>query len=122
MAFVAANVVSQFTQLSLTHFACSRHRRQQSHALPRAFPAAGPHTPKGWNVLDAAVVLLGLLEQVGLGNFTALRAVRVLRPLRAVTKIRGLRVSALAFAAAARLVTYDVTSCRAASMACGCVR
>jgi hypothetical protein len=45
-------------------------------------------------VLDAAVVLLGLLEQAGLGNYTALRAVRVLRPLRTVTKIRGLRVGA----------------------------
>lgn len=37
-------------------------------------------------------MLLGALEQAGLGNYTALRAVRVLRPLRTVTRIRGLRV------------------------------
>jgi len=55
--------------------------------------APGTYFRDGWNVVDATVVLLGLIEQLGLGNYTALRALRVLRPLRTVTKIPGLRVS-----------------------------
>ena len=46
----------------------------------------------GWNALDCVVVLLGYLDFVNLGNFTAIRTVRVLRPLRTITKIQGMKV------------------------------
>jgi len=45
----------------------------------------------GWNILDAAVVILGFIGLANIGNYSALRAVRVLRPLRTITKIKGLR-------------------------------
>lgn len=48
----------------------------------------------GWNVLDGAVVVLGYLDLFLAGSsVTALRTVRVLRPLRTITHIKGLRVS-----------------------------
>jgi hypothetical protein len=42
--------------------------------------------------MDAAVVLLGVLDATNVGSYTALRAVRVLRPLRTITRIEGLKV------------------------------
>ena len=48
----------------------------------------------GWNVLDFIVVMFGFLELVpSVGNYTVIRCARVLRPLRAITKIEALRVS-----------------------------
>ena len=43
--------------------------------------------------MDAVVVLLGCLDAINVGSYTALRAVRVLRPLRTITRVPGLRVS-----------------------------
>ena len=48
----------------------------------------------GWNVLDAVVVITGwvtLLSPSGV-NISALRSFKVLRPLRSMNKIRGMRV------------------------------
>lgn len=48
----------------------------------------------GWNVLDCAVALLGWVDIALPGDeYTILRSVRVLRPLRTITHIRGLKVS-----------------------------
>lgn len=44
--------------------------------------------------MDFCVVVLGFVDIFTSGNLTALRTVRVLRPLRAVTRIRGMRVRA----------------------------
>ena len=46
----------------------------------------------GWNVLDFVVVCVSILEFTSIGNFTVIRCARVLRPLRAITKIEALRV------------------------------
>lgn len=46
----------------------------------------------GWNVLDFTVVVLGIVDMFSSGNMTALRTIRVLRPLRTITRIRGMRV------------------------------
>ena len=43
-------------------------------------------------MLDFTVVTLGYMEFIGSGNYTAVRSVRVLRPLRAITKIEKMRV------------------------------
>lgn len=46
-----------------------------------------------WNALDAFVVFVSLLQLLpGMGNVSALRGVRVLRPLRSVSRIPGMRV------------------------------
>jgi hypothetical protein len=58
---------------------------------------AGPHTylHDAWNYLDFFIVIIGLLDFVpsgsGSGNLSALRSLRVMRPLRAVTKFPELR-------------------------------
>ncbi len=44
--------------------------------------------------MDFFIVCVSVLEFTSLGNFTAIRSVRVLRPLRTVTKIPQLRVRA----------------------------
>lgn len=38
------------------------------------------------------MVVFGFIEIIGLGNLTVVRSFRVLRPLRAITKIEALRV------------------------------
>ncbi len=44
-------------------------------------------------MIEFIVVVLGLVSFApGVGNYTAVRTVRVLRPLRAITKIQGMRV------------------------------
>ncbi len=46
-----------------------------------------------WNILDCAVVVLGWMDIALSGDeYTFLRTVRVLRPLRTITHIRGLKV------------------------------
>lgn len=49
-------------------------------------------SPAGWNQLDFLVVCVGFLEFTSFGNYTVIRCFRVLRPLRAITKIEALRV------------------------------
>ncbi|KAG2489238.1 hypothetical protein HYH03_012259 [Edaphochlamys debaryana] len=56
------------------------------------FMAPGCYLRDGWNVVDFVVVVLGFVDIFSSGNLTALRTVRVLRPLRAVTRISGMRV------------------------------
>ena len=47
----------------------------------------------GWNVLDFTVVIISLLSLVvSGGNLSALRVVRVLRPLRTLSILKGMRV------------------------------
>ena len=46
----------------------------------------------GWNVLDFFIVCISILEFTSIGNYTVIRCARVLRPLRAITKIQALRV------------------------------
>lgn len=47
----------------------------------------------GWNILDFIVVVLGYMEFAADGNYSAIRSVRVLRPLRLISQIEALRVS-----------------------------
>ncbi|GAX83897.1 hypothetical protein CEUSTIGMA_g11321.t1, partial [Chlamydomonas eustigma] len=51
----------------------------------------------GWNILDFIVVVMGILELTSFGNFTFVRCFRVLRPLRAITKIESLKIIVEAF-------------------------
>ena len=44
-------------------------------------------------MLDFAVIATGYLALGPLGNYTGIRAIRVLRPLRTVTKVEEMRVS-----------------------------
>ena len=47
----------------------------------------------GWNVLDFIVVVSGLLSTVpGIPNVSAFRTIRVLRPLRSLTVVPGMRL------------------------------
>ena len=47
----------------------------------------------GWNVLDFVVIVLGWVAfSPSVGNYSSLRAVRVLRSLRTITGIPGMRV------------------------------
>lgn len=56
---------------------------------------AAMYCTAGWNILDGTVVALGYVDVLMSGSsVTALRAVRVLRPLRTITHIKGLRVRA----------------------------
>lgn len=45
-----------------------------------------------WSILDFLVIALGYLELGSLGNYTAIRVVRALRPLRVIQKIEEMRV------------------------------
>jgi hypothetical protein len=47
---------------------------------------------RSWNILDFLVIALGYLELGSLGNYTAIRVVRALRPLRVIQKIDEMRV------------------------------
>jgi len=56
----------------------------------------GPHTylHDAWNYLDLAVVIVGVLDffpSDGSSNFSALRSMRVMRPLKLVTKYPDLK-------------------------------
>jgi hypothetical protein len=44
-------------------------------------------------VIDLVVVSLGYLDLVGNGNYTLIRSVRVLRPLRSINKIEEMKAS-----------------------------
>ena len=49
-----------------------------------------------WNWLDFVVVVVGWLTLTGAttGGMSALRSVRVLRPLRTITRVRGMKARA----------------------------
>eukprot|EP00793_Prasinoderma_coloniale_P003769 PRCOL_00003146-RA len=56
------------------------------------FLGKGAYLRDPWNVMDFLVVLLGIIASSGLiGNYTSIRTVRVLRPLRTLTSVEGLR-------------------------------
>ena len=56
-----------------------------------------PYIKDHWNKLDFFVVLLGFVALVpAAGNYTAIRALKVLRVLKAVTIIPGLKMMVLA--------------------------
>jgi len=52
----------------------------------------GTYIKDGWNKLDFVVVITGIMSWFGLGKISALRTCRLLRPLRSINKIDGLRV------------------------------
>ncbi|CAG9459996.1 unnamed protein product [Pedinophyceae sp. YPF-701] len=53
----------------------------------------GSYLRDAWNVIDFVVVVLGMLAFVpSFGNYTAIRVVRVFRPLRTITTVPGMRV------------------------------
>ena len=53
----------------------------------------GSYLRDPWNVIDFLVVVLGLIAfSPSVGNYTAIRTVRVLRPLRTITGVEGMRV------------------------------
>lgn len=48
---------------------------------------------EGWNILDAVIVLSSWVSQLlSDGSFSALRTFRVLRPLRTISRVRGMRI------------------------------
>ena len=49
------------------------------------------HSETSWNRLDFTVVILGIIAAMNLGNFSAIRTVRVLRPLRTLQGFAGMR-------------------------------
>ena len=52
----------------------------------------GSYLSDWWNRMDFTVVVLGLLAYLpGVGNFSGMRTVRVLRPLRTITGVSGMR-------------------------------
>ena len=87
-----------------------------------------------WNGLDCVIVLSGwfdlLYAQSGV-NLTALRAIRLLRPLRSVTRIQGMRVIFLSLVGSIKLLLssmalllffYVVASIAALQMYMGALR
>jgi len=55
----------------------------------------GPYFQDGWNILDFTCVMVGLLAFVpgaALGNFSGLRSVRALRPLRTLNAVPGIKM------------------------------
>ncbi|EEH58460.1 voltage-gated ion channel superfamily [Micromonas pusilla CCMP1545] len=53
----------------------------------------GAYLADNWNRMDFCVVLLGLLAYLPfVDNFSAIRSARVLRPLRTITNVKGMRV------------------------------
>jgi len=65
-----------------------------------------------WNILDCVIVLTGWidLQYANSGvNLTALRAIRLLRPLRSVTRIQGMRVIFLSLVGSVKLLLSSMT-------------
>jgi hypothetical protein len=64
-----------------------------------------------WNILDFVIVLTGWIDlkyaQSGV-NLTALRAFRLLRPLRSVTRIQGMRVIFLSLVGSLKLLLSSI--------------
>ena len=74
-------------------------------------------TPKSyirdpWNILDFVIVVTGWVDYRYSGsgvNLTALRALRILRPLRSITRIHGMRVIFLSIVGSIRLLIGSMT-------------
>jgi hypothetical protein len=57
------------------------------------FRASGAYLRDGWNVVDCIVVIVGWLSLLpSIENISAMRSVRVLRPLRTITGVEGMRM------------------------------
>ncbi|KAJ9458945.1 Muscle calcium channel subunit alpha-1 [Diplonema papillatum] len=63
------------------------------------FGVEGAYLRSAWNVLDGTIVLVGLLDVllpavlgVDAANISAIRLLRILRPLRTVSRVKGMRV------------------------------
>lgn len=64
-----------------------------------------------WNVLDFIVVVSGWieLEYSGIGvNLSGLRALRILRPLRSITRVQGMKIVFLSLMESARMLLGSV--------------
>lgn len=62
-------------------------------AYSRLLDLRQPNVVAGWGLLDVVVVALGFLNLMpGANNYSAVRAFRVLRPLRAVSRVPKLKV------------------------------
>ena len=67
---------------------------------------------EAWNVLDCLVVVTGWLELYATSagvNFSALRALRILRPLRSITRIQGMKVVFMSLMGSARVLMSSIT-------------
>lgn len=56
-----------------------------------------------WNILDILIVITGWVQSIGI-KFNVLRALRILRPLRNISSIRGMKVIFMALINAAKLL------------------
>lgn len=57
------------------------------------YRASGAYLRDGWNVVDCVVVVVGWLSLLpSIENISAMRSVRVLRPLRTITGVEGMRM------------------------------
>ena len=57
------------------------------------YNASGAYLRDGWNVVDCVVVVMGWLSLLpAIENISAMRSVRVLRPLRTITGVEGMRM------------------------------
>ncbi|PNH09896.1 Sodium channel protein type 5 subunit alpha [Tetrabaena socialis] len=52
----------------------------------------GKAAASSWNVLDLVVVVMGFVNIFAPSNLTGIRTIRALRPLRAVNKVKGMKV------------------------------
>ena len=74
-------------------------------SLIKVMANLAPHVA-GWNVLDFIVVAFGLLELSSvLDNYTFIRVLRILRPLRIISKIPELKIIVEAFVASMPMMT-----------------
>lgn len=67
----------------------------------------GSYLRDSWNLLDFVIVMsgyIGMLMQGGGANLSVLRSFRVIRPLRTISSIEGLRVIVSALVAALPLL------------------
>lgn len=70
----------------------------------------GAYIRDAWNILDFIIVIIGYISTFGSSsiNISSLRVFRVLRPLRTVTKIEGLRLQVTALISALPLLLDTV--------------
>lgn len=75
----------------------------------------------GWNKLDFLVVCMGYVALGPSGNYSAVRTVRVLRPLRSISKIHQMRVLVLGMLKALPMLLDVVGLCSFAFLVFGIV-
>jgi hypothetical protein len=70
----------------------------------------GAYIRDGWNILDFTIVIIGYISLFGSSsiNISSLRVFRVLRPLRTITKVEGLRLQVTALISALPLLLDTV--------------